>query len=65
MAYKRDCVCCGVPLSGGVDTFGSGDAEVCMTCWFELIEGDRASELTALSLVGIVAGLTDTEEFEI
>lgn len=36
-----ECVLCGTPLSGGIDTFGPLDLESCARCWGEYgISGD-------------------------
>lgn len=30
------CVVCETPLTGGTDTFGDVNYEMCMSCWFEV-----------------------------
>jgi hypothetical protein len=30
-----NCICCGVELTGGIDTFGDVNLEMCRSCWFE------------------------------
>lgn len=61
----RECVCrvCGCQLSGGVDTFGDLQHEMCWDDYMAMIEDNEGWALVAKSLFGPVAGLTDTEEF--
>lgn len=57
-----ECVQCGKELENGLDTFGPVDEPRCADCWWaELLN----KEPVAKSLFGIVAGLTDTEEFDV
>ena len=55
-----NCLECGHEFAEGEYEFGDIDAPVCSECWYAVLYAD----LPAKSLFGIVAGLTDMEEFE-
>lgn len=54
------CVVCGDVLIGELDTFGERDEPMCRECFYDAINANPVAK----SLFGVVAGLTDTEEFE-
>lgn len=58
-----ECERCGKPLEGHEDTFGTIDHPLCVECWYAMLEIPHGEEIVARSLFGVVAGLTDTEEY--
>jgi hypothetical protein len=36
VSMSISCVLCDTPLTGGLDTFGSPDSPLCLTCWMDM-----------------------------